>query len=279
MKKKNTLKVRKPDLSYEKLKKAPSPHYLKGNALATHFMNAMHVIVPLGETFFIQSVKRYRDQLKDPELKKEVKAFIGQEQMHNMEHIKFWEVLEAQGFDVSVFRDFYAKTAFEYIQPWLSKVFGDKLALSTTVALEHFTAFGAANALDPNSDMMEGIHEEMAELLRWHAVEEIEHKSVAFNVLKEVDDSYFLRMAGFALGGFFLHTYGFIGMAIFASQDKQLTPRKFLEDIGQFTMLFSRRFESKAVMKILDYFRPDFHPDDTDHSKILEEHLQYLKTA
>ncbi|MCA3859791.1 MAG: metal-dependent hydrolase, partial [Burkholderia sp.] len=55
----------------------------------THFMNALSLLFPAGERFFMDSVRNYRDQIEDPELKKQVIGFIGQEAMHTREHIEY----------------------------------------------------------------------------------------------------------------------------------------------------------------------------------------------
>src|SRR5699024_7840331 len=52
----------------------------------TMLENTMSLVIPVGERFFIDSVRYYRDQIQDAGLKQAVKAFIGQEAMHGREH-------------------------------------------------------------------------------------------------------------------------------------------------------------------------------------------------
>lgn len=52
----------------------------------TQFFNTLSLFFPEGERFFINSVRKYRDRIDDPELQEAVRAFIGQEAMHGREH-------------------------------------------------------------------------------------------------------------------------------------------------------------------------------------------------
>ena len=54
------------------------------------------------------------------------------------------------------------------------------MQLAATAALEHFTAI-MAHALLSDPRHLEGASPEAARLWRWHAMEEIEHKAVAFD--------------------------------------------------------------------------------------------------
>ena len=276
---KNSITVRHPHFSFDEVSKPGNGHYIAGNSLATHFMNAMHIIVPVGERFFIRSVKKFSDHVTDPELKKRVKAFIGQEHTHDKEHTAFWKVLEKQGLKPAVFESFFSGTAFGLLEPAMNFLFGDKFGLSATVALEHMTAFGTANALNPDSSMLGKMHPEVAELLRWHAVEEIEHKSVAFDVLKEVDDNYFLRIGGFIFAVTLFQLYGLAGMLLFTFQDPEVSLPKLLEDLQEFAELNRRRMSPAWFQEMFDYFRPDFHPDQNDNYGLIEPYLKKYEQA
>src|SRR5690606_39163110 len=110
------------------------------------------------------------------------------------EHERYNRVLAQQGYDVNRFLRLYERVAFGAIEPLIPPI----LRLSATVALEHFTASMAEMAL--TTGLLDGAHPLMRQLLRWHAAEEIEHKSVAFDVLASVDPRYSVRIAGLAIG-------------------------------------------------------------------------------
>ena len=97
----------------------------------------------------------------------------------------------AQGFQIDRFLEHYTS-----ISLFIEKRLPAKLNLAGTAAAEHFTAILADGAF--KRGILDALHPLMQQLLAWHAAEEIEHKAVAFDVLREVDDSYALRMAGLA---------------------------------------------------------------------------------
>lgn len=118
-----------------------------------------------------------------------MKAFIAQEVNHGREHEKFYRVLEEKGYKPEVYLNFYEQMAYGTIEKITNTILSEKMSLSVTVALEHHTAILAEAAF--SSDELHELPDEMRKMLLWHAAEEIEHKAVAFDVLKEIDDSYF----------------------------------------------------------------------------------------
>jgi hypothetical protein len=262
-----TIKVRHVDFG---LGKEIPNNWFKGNFLITHFVNSFHLIFPDGEKYFIRSVKAQEEFIHDPELKKRVKAFIAQEVIHGNEHKTFWETLKKQGYDIDTFLNFYNSTTYEFLEPNLEKLLGTKHSLAVTVALEHFTASLAEFAFKDLNEL-EGVPENMRQMLLWHASEEIEHKSVAFDVLKEVDGSYALRMEGLIHATVTLSVYTIIGFALFIFQEIKkgtvISPFEFWEFFTHFLSL------ARAMRKeIAHYMRPDFHPD-----QVANEHLaQYF---
>ena len=90
------MKIRKTKFNFDN---TPN-HYLRGNLFSTHFVNSLHIIFPVGEHFFIKSVKPFMANIKEEQLKKDVSNFIGQEATHAFQHEKFWKILQNQGFDI-----------------------------------------------------------------------------------------------------------------------------------------------------------------------------------
>src|SRR5688500_14974256 len=169
--------------------------WFMNNPVATHIANGLHLVFPEGERFFIRSVKYYVDQIADdPVLLERVRAFFGQEARHGQEHADSFEMIAKQGYDVRRFLQFYEGEAL----PRLEKLFPPNLNLAITVALEHLTASLGESALA--DAFLDEAHPVMRALLRWHAAEEIEHKSVAFDVLKKVDPRYSIRISGMIVG-------------------------------------------------------------------------------
>jgi predicted metal-dependent hydrolase len=257
------IKVRKVDFD---LKTEIPIRWFKNNLLISQFVNSLHLIFPDGEKFFIRSVKAHEDFVKDEELRRQVKAFIGQEMIHGKEHRKFWETMEKQGYHPERFLEFYNSTCYDTFETRINQWLGPKYSLSVTVALEHFTASLAEFAFKDMNEL-DGVPEEMRQMLLWHASEEIEHKSVAFDVLKQVDDSYRLRVIGMLYATISLSVFTFIGFLMLLSEDfakgRSISFGELLEFLTHFTKLVRT-----LGKEILNYLRPDFHPDQVHNESL-----------
>jgi len=151
-----------------------------GHAFRTAFFNALSLSFPTGEKFFVDSVKYYLPRIDDPKLKRDAAVFVQQEYIHRREHQRYNEILaEVRGFNLQKLESLYVREiqrANE--QPPIAR-------LAATVVLEHVTAMFAAGSMR-NPRWMDGAHPTMADLWQWHAIEETEHKSVAYDVFLAV---------------------------------------------------------------------------------------------
>ncbi|MGH8493997.1 MAG: metal-dependent hydrolase [Moraxellaceae bacterium] len=232
----------------------------------TAFLNTFSIVLPVGERFFIDSVRAYRDQITDPELKKAVTAFIGQEAMHGREHEDYNSALFARVPIAPKFERFVFK-----LLSGLTKHMPRPIGLSGTIALEHFTALLADGVLrEPR--VTEGAEPHYAALWRWHALEETEHKAVAFDVWEAVMGrglaSYSLRCFGLVLA-----TVVFWGLVIpvfleVLREEGKLTDLKGWQKFFRYTMgdIGLLRIQ---LLDYADYFRPGFHPWDHDNREFL----------
>jgi predicted metal-dependent hydrolase len=147
--------------------------WLGGDPIASAFMNALSVTFPKGEAFFIESVKAFRDGVPE-KLGQEIRAFVQQEVMHSREHVAFNRRVTDAGYDVT-------RLEARIDQVLAEAAARPKIAsLAATMALEHYTAILAAEILR-NPKMMAGADAESAAMWRWHAIEEVEHKGVAYD--------------------------------------------------------------------------------------------------
>lgn len=231
-------------------------HWLAGNAAATAISNGINLLFPHGERFFVRSVHHFLDQVKDETLRAQVKAFFKQEGHHAKAHDELNAILRAQGFEIDRFL-----ARYKAVQDFLEKLMPAKVNLAGTAAAEHFTAILAEGAF--KQGVLDELHPVMKQLLAWHAAEEIEHKAVAFDVLREVDDSYWVRMAGLALASTTLATFWFWGTAMLLRQEK-LGLRATLRELGRMRKgdpIVRRVF----INGIKQYMRRDFHPNNNNH--------------
>ncbi len=219
---------------------------------------------PDGEDFFVRSVRHFRDQVTDPELKRQVGGFIGQEAMHGREHRALNDRLDALGYPT--------KRVERLVKRGLQireRLLTPKSNLAATAALEHFTATLAELVLtDPEARDAFG-HDGVKSLFLWHALEESEHKAVAFDVYKAVGGSERTRVLtmkllrfGFVVGMTLQIVVSLLGdRATYLRGNLRRSWRRFRR-----SPLVSRQLWEQ----LRDYDRPDFHPDDRDTTELVE---------
>lgn len=153
--------------------KKPGRWWLNNDPIATGWHNALSATFPRGEAFFIEAVKAHRDGA-GPKLEAEIRAFVKQEINHTREHIAFNRAAVDAGYDL----DAIDRRVAENLE--LTKDRPAILNLAVTMALEHYTAMMAQEFL-ANPQHFAGAEPETAAMWRWHAIEEIEHKGVAYD--------------------------------------------------------------------------------------------------
>ncbi len=245
---------------FEELESVPQ-YWFADNPIATHIENAFSILIPPGERFFIRAVKAYEDEIDDPQLKDQVRAFVQQEGLHMRAHNQLNASFASFGVDVAREVD-YAERVFAWVERRVPK----RIQLGMTAFLEHLTATGA-HMLFMEPLVAKSMHPQMLSFWRWHAVEELEHKAVAFDVMRNVGIGYFTRAFS-----------AVVALVMLALPFDRIARRMVKEDPHRVTkeeLAAARRLEAKLmrpqVRLILDYFRPSFHPTDFDDSAYLEE--------
>jgi hypothetical protein len=249
------------------------PRYWHGGRRAvTLFFDGLSLFFPPGERFFIDSVRAFRDHIDDPELLARVRAFCGQEGVHSREHERYNAALEVRGLPARELE----QAVVARLQDMTSRT-DRRWQLAVTCALEHLTAIMADVALrDP--EQLAGAAPVMAALWRWHAVEETEHKSVAFDVYQATGGGYRVRVTALALAtlGFWLNAIG--------HQRRLMAADGCLDDWREHAslawFLFGRPGGLRKIARPwLAYFRPGFHPDDHDSRELVEAWLRAAGAA
>ncbi len=259
----NVVPTRRMDFE-ESMRDLPKHYARGGDLIASHVIMALSSVFPDGEDYFVRSVRHYRERITDPALKKQVAGFIGQESVHGREHRVFNDRLAELGYPA---REYEAVTRVGLrIRERLAPA---KANLAATAALEHFTATLAELVLSSEEirDLMGA--DAVRDLFVWHALEESEHKAVAFDVYKAVGGGERLRVWTM---NFF--RFGFVfgmGFAVVLSllRDRATWQRGALRGSWQ-------RVKASPIMdpalwaQLKDYNRPDFHPDDSDTTDLVE---------
>jgi hypothetical protein len=238
-------------------------HYVGGDLVMSHVVTVLSAMFPEGEDFFVRSVRNFRDRIVDPELKRQVAGFIGQEAMHGREHRHFNERLQALGYPTREI-DWVVKWSFKLGEQVLPKT----VQLAITAALEHYTATLAEVLLtDPAARAMLDV-DEVRSMLLWHALEESEHKSVAFDVYQEVSGNHLVRV-----GVMNAVTLGFLSGLVVSTTRSMLADRAARDPRRVARSLAGLRHSpwlTPAVLRHLRaYNRRGFHPDDRDATELL----------
>ncbi len=239
-------------------------HYADGDLIMSHVLSLLSALFPEGEDFFVESVRNYREQITDPELKRQVAAFIGQEAMHSREHRTLNTRLQDLGYQTWL-ADRLTRHGLNLGRRVLPKVH----QLAVTAALEHYTAT-LAEMIMTIPAVREGLDDgEIRSLFLWHALEESEHKSVAFDVFQTVSGDERIRTQVMNAT-----TLGFIGAIVLGTTMSLLVdPATYNPRILMRSVRNLRRspFLTKQTRdRIRDYNRRDFHPDDWDAGAVRE---------
>jgi len=250
-----SIQPRQPDM--DALSKTQKLWFGKNRPL-TIFSNVFSLYIPRGELFFIRSVRHYKDDIKDPELKAMVVAFMQQEVLHAKAHDAFNESFKEHGFDVDGELERIYKL-FDQIEKYVPK----KIQLGMTVFLEHITATMAADAFT-NETTAEIVDPEVLAFNQWHAAEELEHKNVAFDVLKEVGGGYFTRITSALLAPILIAPAIKDSMKRMAEVYNEPVTE---ENREQFRRL--RPSQMEQLKTIRKYFIPKFHPWKQDDTGLL----------
>ncbi len=236
---------------------APAGRWWMGaDPVATAFFDALSATFPLGERFFMDAVRRYRG-MASPVLSGQISAFLAQEAVHSREHAFFNKQIADHGFDVAAME---ARTKaildFARAQDPIEQ-------LGATVALEHFTAI-LAHAILRDPRHLAGAPEEAKAMWRWHAIEEVEHKAVAYDTFLAATRSlsglrrWVLRVLTMVVATRLLFSTVGANMADIFTADGINRPRTWWRVMG---FLAVRPGILRQVFgPYVTYFLPGFHP-------------------
>ncbi|MGA9871386.1 MAG: metal-dependent hydrolase [Rhodococcus sp. (in: high G+C Gram-positive bacteria)] len=258
-------------------------HYVVGDPLATHLINVMHLLLPEGEEWFVRTFKEALPLIHDENLRDDVIGFIGQEAMHAQAHTEVHDQLRAHGIDVDPYVD-QMKFLF-------GRALGNRPGhgrnslverLSLIAAVEHLTAFLGDWVL--NADQLDRVDFDptMLDLLRWHGAEEVEHRAVAYEVMRYFDGRPARRIRTYIAIVPFMVVFWTRGVKYLMDNDPSLAhlpPKKrqaSFRDFRRVTALGLFPTPMDMWRASLRYFKRDYHPSKEGSTA---QAVQYLATS
>lgn len=256
-----SIKPRRMSFPFEQMK---AKYWFDNNSLLTTYFAALSATFPPGEQNFIDSVRHYRPQITDKTLLEEIRGFIGQEGHHSQQHKIANKKLDELGLNASRI-EAHLKGDIEK----LGKKLTPEQQLASTVCMEHITAILAEHVLT-HPAILDAMHPAVRELIMWHAVEEIEHKAVAFDVYQQcVGDDKLLRQV------MVINTLEFVTritcyQAAILYWDKKIPNLRDVSGAAKF--FFGKQgVYRKLAQPFKEFFREGFHPWDHDNSGLIEQ--------
>lgn len=241
--------------------KAIRRHYFANSPIMSHLLTALSSTFPIGEQFFVHSVRNVRDKVQDEKLQAQIAAFIGQEAMHSKAHAEFNDAWRSDDYNLDRFQAWLARKD-QYV-----KNLHPKIQLAITCAFEHFTALLGGYILR-HPEVLSTLDDDAVKLWVWHAIEEIEHRAVAFDVYQAVyGDDKIRRMIMRSV------TTGFASLTLYSAIKLFMQDRKkSLPKIGGniFGLYLLAKMLIQMFPEYLSYYQKDFHPADIDYSKIVQ---------
>jgi hypothetical protein len=222
-------------------------NYYDNDALMTVFWNTLSMLFPEGEQFFVRAVRAAAKEAElSTTLKNEISGFIGQEAFHTLGHKQFNAILKAQGYPVN--------TVDKYLNKVLSAIdkTNPRFALYITCILEHYTSTLASQLLD-NPEHNQAVLGAARNMWLHHAVEEVEHRSVSFDVLMQTKGSKVIAdMLFIPVSIVFAAAVASLFAFNLANQKVHI---KDLRSTARLVKLLIKNTD-----KLKDWFSKDFHP-------------------
>lgn len=248
------------------------------NPFLTAFSNVLFAQFPAGERFLIQSARLFRDQITDLELKKDVAGFIGQEAHHANEHEAMNQMLKASGVPVDK-----VEKQTEWLLDKICSLLSEKDQMAATAALEHFTAMLGSLFLE-NDKLADEVHDSVLALLVWHAIEETEHKAVAFDLYQHTIGNYpRLMLAYLWTSSLLVLVTAQYQLQVMAADGSIFRPRPMLKGLNwMFGFGKGQGHFRRLLPEYLAFFNPGYHPWDKDNSAAIvrwKKVLGELQTA
>ena len=238
-------------------KLADVPRYwFAGDPFLTRMFDALSLTFPDGERYFIQSVRLFRDQIQYPDLKQRVADFIRQEAQHGIAHDKMNQIMKDQGMPVDQFIQRLNKV-FKFELKYRSPQYN----IAMTAAAEHLTAL-MAETFYGEKETLQDAHPYVRALFAWHAIEEMEHRDVAFDVMQQVGNVHEVtRKMALVLTTGLMFGFTLYRANVMLKCDGFNRTQRLKMNVRGLQWLFGKQGKLRKMQsQYRDWFKPDFHP-------------------
>lgn len=247
-------------------------HWCAGDAFRTAFFNALSMSFPVGEQFFIDSVRQgYQALAPDAQepFKAQVQGFVGQEATHRRLHELYNQHLTRLGLE-----NRWGPRAQQRLK--LLDNLDPRHALAITAANEHFTSI-FADWLLKNPQVLGSDDRRLATLWLWHSAEESEHRAAAFDLYRALGGNedwrlrWFRRVTVFFIADLLRQT------VLNLRRDRTLWRWRTWRSAAGF--LFGKQgLVRRTFSPWRHYLRPEFHPAQHD-AQAAQQWLQANREA
>ncbi len=182
----NSITVRQMDFSFSE---GLDPVLVPGEPEQSYLMVGLSLLLPYLEPYLIRTMKVAKKKVSDPELVANLDRFNAQEGQHYRQHMNFNKAVRLQGFpklaelEADLEADYQRFTKTRSVRFNLAYAEGFEALTTASARFSFETAQG--DRMNP----------EAADLFQWHLVEELEHRTVAFDVYDHVCGGYAYRLA------------------------------------------------------------------------------------
>lgn len=218
------------------------PHWKAASPEFSQMVNGLSLAMPFLEPYLIRTMGQAKREIADPEVLADMEDYIAQESEHFQQHHRFNAILKARGYACIAKLEEKLKADYTGFSRNRSLKFNVAYAEgfeSMALALGHML-------VERRRELFGGADPAVSSLILWHFVEEIEHKTVTFNVYKALYTGYFYRIYGLLFAT--LHIFGFANLAT----------RELLREDGRWPGFKTRMAAWWQVARILAWLLPKF---------------------
>jgi hypothetical protein len=260
-------------------------HWIPDDPFSTHMINVLHLLLPTGERWFIEAVNEATPLVSDEQLRAAIRPFVQQEAWHAAAHSAVLKHLAEQGIDTQPYvarLDKWLSALGEKKQGWPKPLRRWWLYrhLADTAALEHFTAVLGQWVIQNRGLDYAGADPVMLDLLRWHGAEEVEHRSLVYDVYQNVCGSYLLRVLSMLLTAPQFVFWWLAGVHYLMRHDPTIKQRPRWYD----WLRAARQYRVPGPWQLIvatpvRYLRPHHHPDSEASTEMAMEYLAHSPAA